>query len=388
MNQDQIINYIFSLQTPEYGFYLQNKFKQRTLMSSSFAIMTLELIDAINLINKEAHSAYLLSSQDSASGLFIDSNLNIDFKDILNLEKNYISFQSTAFSLSALDILGEKPKFSFNFLDTYRDKKFLEEWICSLNWSNPWHESNKIMFIMQFLSYENLCLNNKESKELIVFLLDILNNLIDRKTGLWGTDKGASLFSAIAAAFHFYIFYQYFKKEIPCSNLVLDYTVSHQELDGLFHPLGGGGACEDLDSIYIITQLAKDKKAVKSCLLNAYNSIINLQLQDGGFCWASRPNFPMNYGLKYLNIFSSSFHFGMFKWIVKKNILGTFIPIFKDGKQYSYSNWCMMKYNINESDSWSTWFRLLALAKIETIFPEFKDNDINFNFRPLPSLGY
>ena len=57
-------------------------------------------------------------------------------------------------------------------------------------------------------------------------------------------------------------------------------------------------------------------------------------------------------------------------------------------KQYKYSGWNMMKYDIDKSDIWSTWFRLLALATIEKKIPQLKNNDIDFKFRSLPSLGW
>ena len=53
-----------------------------------------------------------------------------------------------------------------------------------------------------------------------------------------------------------------------------------------------------------------------------------------------------------------------------------------------YSNWDQMKYNINQSDIWSTWFRLLAIATIEKKYPDLKKHDINFQFRSIPSLGW
>ena len=46
-----------------------------------------------------------------------------------------------------------------------------------------------------------------------------------------------------------------------------------------------------------------------------------------------------------------------------------------------------MKYDIGLSDSWSTWFNLLSLATIEDKIPSLKQHNIDFNFRPLPSIG-
>ena len=78
----------------------------------------------------------------------------------------------------------------------------------------------------------------------------------------------------------------------------------------------------------------------------------------------------------------------MFKWVVKNNLIGSFFPFVKENKIYRYSNWDEMKFNIRFSDAWSTWFRLLSIATIEKMHPSIKSNDIDFKFRPIPSIGW
>jgi len=78
----------------------------------------------------------------------------------------------------------------------------------------------------------------------------------------------------------------------------------------------------------------------------------------------------------------------MFKWVLKNNIAGTFFPFLREAKTYRYSNWNEMKFNIQCSDSWSTWFRLLSIAAIEKMNPNYKKHDIDFKFRSIPSIGW
>ena len=159
--------------------------------------------------------------------------------------------------------------------------------------------------------------------------------------------------------------------------------------DGLFHPFGGGGACEDLDAIDIIykTNSGVNTKSEES-LKRAYRALLQNFDKNGGFCWAKRPAFPFLVGLKYFNPSLELFNIGMIKWIIKNNYIGSLIPFFKEKKIYEYSNWNLMKYRINLSDSWSTWFRLLSIATIERLLPELKKHDIDYKFRRLPSIGW
>ena len=105
---------------------------------------------------------------------------------------------------------------------------------------------------------------------MLIYILGLLDTLNDPRTGLWGTNYGASNFSAVAGAFHFYNHYKYYEREIPSSDSVLENVISIQEKDGLFNPLGGGGACEDLDAIDIIFKLTTNTSAVEHSLIKAY----------------------------------------------------------------------------------------------------------------------
>ena len=389
MNKKNIENYIFSLKNSNGGFYLQKHFNQTTLMSSAFSIITLELVDSLNKVEITKEQNYFLKYQDEKTGFFVDPNLNLDYKKIEDIELNYIHYQTTAFSLSALDALGMKTKYNFTFLNAFRGKEKILKFFEKIDWRNPWHESNKIMFLLQFFSYEYIVIKEKDSLDHIHTILDCLDSAQDSKTGLWGTQFKASSFASMAAAYHFLIFYKYFNRKIKFSEKISSSVFQLQMRDGLFHPFGGGGACEDLDAIDVIykTNSGVNTKSEES-LKRAYRALLQNFDKNGGFCWAKRPTFPFLVGLKYFNPSLELFNIGMIKWIIKNNYIGSLIPFFKEKKIYEYSNWNLMKYHINLSDSWSTWFRLLSIATIERLLPHLKKHDIDYKFRRLPSIGW
>ena len=389
INKKNIENYIFSLKNSNGGFYLQKNFNQTTLMSSAFSIITLELVDSLDKIETSKEQNYFLKYQDEKTGFFVDPSLKLDYKKIEDIELNYIHYQTTAFSVSALDALGMKPKYDFTFLNAFRGKEKISKFFEKIDWRNPWHESNKIMFLLQFFSYEYIVMKKENSLDDIHTILDCLDSAQDSKTGLWGTQFKASSFASMAAAYHFLIFYKYFNRKINFSEKISSSVFQLQMRDGLFHPFGGGGACEDLDAIDVIYKISSDiSTESEESLKRAYRALLQNYDKNGGFCWAKRPTFPFLVGLKYFNPSLELFNLGMIKWIIKNNYIGSLIPFFKEKKIYEYSNWNLMKYRINLSDSWSTWFRLLSIATIERLLPELKKHDIDYKFRRLPSIGW
>ena len=243
-----------SLRDSDSSFVLQKKFNQSTLMSSAFSLLTLELIGCIESLNSQAYVNPFLQNQDKTSGLIIDPKTTFDRSSLEDPEKNYIHYQTTAFSLSAIDALGYAPEHSLVFLDYFRDKNNINKYFENIDWSNPWHESNKIMFLLQFFSFELIRLKDESAKKYIDQILDLLDKYQDSKTGLWGTQYGASSFSAMAAGFHFIMFYQHFNRDIRFKELVVESVCNLQMKDGLFHPFGGGGACEDMDAIDMLVK--------------------------------------------------------------------------------------------------------------------------------------
>ena len=389
MNKKNIENFIFSLKNTNGGFYLQKNFNQTTLMSSAFSIITLELINSLGKIETSKEQNYFLKHQDEKTGFFVDPNLNLEYNKIEDIEFNYIHYQTTAFSLSALDALEMKPKYNFTFMNSFRGKEKISKLFEKINWRNPWHESNKIMFLLQFFSYEYIVMKKKDSLVDIHTIIDCLDSAQDSKTGLWGTQFKASSFASMAAAYHFLIFYKYFNRRINFSEKISSSVFQLQMRDGLFHPFGGGGACEDLDAIDVIYKISSDVSTEsEESLKRAYRALLQNYDKNGGFSWAKRPTFPFLVGLKYFNPSLEIFNIGMIKWIIKNNYIGSLIPFFKEKKIYEYSNWNLMKYNINLSDSWSTWFRLLSIATIERLLPDLKKHDIDYKFRRLPSIGW
>ena len=339
-----------------YGFkFFENG--NLTILSTSFGVQLNFLLDSLKNYPIDKICVNLRKQQDRKAGLFIDNDF--DIKQTIGFEEEYIFWQFTYFTTIALDMLGEKPLFSFNFLSKLKNKKSLAKWLGKQYFRNFWYTSNKIMFLAYFLSYEQQRLNI-DNRVLINYLFDFLDLKQDSDTGFWGTQNGASLENGMFGASHIYLFYDYYGKEINYKDKIIDNVIKLQNSFGLFGSKFGG-TCEDYDAIEILSILMKHSdykyEIIKKTINKTYNMIQKNQNKDGGF----------SYKIDNRNILEKT-----------KDV------IFKRNYFYSYSGWNKMQSNYFKSDIWGTYFRVLTIAKIAEMLNKKSD----YQFYSLPGWGY
>lgn len=382
------------LKNSPYGIYKFCSNGHVTIMSSCFALFIRELLNDLENIfdeDKQEWIDYLKSSQDQATGLFYDPGYNrSDLKG--KHDEEYFLYQNSMFCLSALNALDSKPNYQLAFLEKYKNDEYLLTWLKNLNWSNPWLVSNNVMFIMYFLLFELETNNESTNVRYINIIFGYLDSIQDPETGYWGTNQGSSLFNGMAGAFHFYFFYVYCNRHIQYAEKIIDSTLALQHHDGLFSPAGGGGHCEDLDAIDILvkfSQLSSYRESEVDISLNkAIYALLENKNSDGGFCYAKLYRYSLSDWKKSLthlyyekNIRLSDKFWLLFVQAGKQALL----PFIKE-YQWKYSSWNLMSCKINESDMWSTWFRLLAIALIDS--RDRGGKNMNWTFRKQAALGW
>ena len=126
---------------------------------------------------------------------------------------------------------------------------------------------------------------------------------------------------------------------------------------------------------------------LKKSLQATYNSLLATQNEDGGFCWAKRNNLNLNDFIYTIN----------FKMLLNKcdfmsngisKIKTIVCNITKNGICWKYSSLETMKLKTDESDLFSTWFRLTSIAFIEKTFPDIHENSFDWNLRNKCGLGF
>jgi hypothetical protein len=222
-----------------------------------------------------------------------------------------------------------------------------EGWLESLDWSDPWLESNRVMFALEILLPGNPAAHSR--------LLDWLGANVDPRTGFWGTDRGATLLRGMAGAYHFYGFLMAHGRPLPDPKTVVRNTLALQHEDGLFAPAGGGNSCLDMDGIDILCLFepaltVEWHKAVRDALLLATDAILGLQQPDGGFPESSGEDARR-----------------------RQTTLGAADPdrlsqTWCGERRIRYSSWVRMEYDATRSDLWSTLCRVLSLLRVLQVF--------------------
>ena len=63
-------------------------------------------------------------------------------------------------------------------------------------------------------------------------------------TSFWGNSVAHRYYSRFQKAFHQFVIYNYWRRDIPCNKKIVDIVLSLQDRDGHFAPvLGGEGCC-------------------------------------------------------------------------------------------------------------------------------------------------
>ena len=327
---------------------------RKTLVSTCISILLLEGAGALETISEPDRSRWIgeiRSCQDSDTGLFADPLLASSDVPSRTHDREYLIWQTTYYALQALDALGATASAPLTFVERFLDPKAVESWLDELNWSNAWLESNRIMFLLAAVIYRVEREHKTGDAALLHRVFDWLDREQDPRTGVWGTTKGSGLLNALAGAYHFVPFYEYVRRPVPAATRMIDAALSLQKADGLFAAQAGGGACEDLDAIDVLTVLGRHTThragEIRRAAIRAYWAVWNLQKADGSFPYSGRPG----------------------------------------NETYSYSGWEPATAGQNDGDVWSTWFRAVLLATVSAAYPQDTPS-CRWRFRRWPALGY
>jgi hypothetical protein len=350
-----------------------------TALSLCFAILTAEIYDALPDSQREGWQQMLQAIQDPSTGLFVDPLLSADDLEPGSPGIDYLLYQTTYFALHALDALGCRARYPLHFIAPFYDVAFLETWLEGLDWSNPWKESNWVMFIASalYLAWEGE--NDQSALFALNHLLDWLNLRQDPKTGFWGLQDGAALLDAMAGAYHFLPFYFCLDRSVHYPDQMIESTLALQQPDGLFHPDGGGDTCLDVDAVDILVKCSLVTphlaSKVRAALDQAYYGLLDNQSADGGFCRARhRPLPPKSWKRRFGEAF------GLDRLLRK--------PYSPPREIWHYSGWEKMPFDVHQGDLWSTWFRSYGLALISSRYPKEFPSDGRWRFRRVPALGW
>ncbi len=291
--------------------------------------------------------------------------------------------QLLCFSLSALSILDEsKPALLNDYvkeqLSLYHPDKPLNE-LGSLEGIPG--SGNQAMFYAVFLIHAKKYLDINTSLEIDNWISNHI--LYTNSFGLWGKTNNLK---------HLHFQNGYHQYEIIDflgikNNKLWKYKnqlINLADQYGHFAPIIGGGGCYDYDAIFLLTSsnIKKDKELEK-ILCKIKENLILMQNKDGGF--------PENKLAKAgIRKFYLPQIFFILKAISRKELfierLKILLSIHLPKNKFINTHWTKYSRKWNESDLWDTWFRLLAIARIE-IFLDNKNLE-KWNMINYPGIGF
>ena len=299
-------------------------------------------------------------------------------------------YQLTCFCLSALAILGEKPRYEFKFMEQYGDPESIEKYLYERGCDEGRASSgNKAMFLAIFLTHLYETTGEQKYKNLI----DVWFNFHDRyvnSSGFWGQERSCHSYHGIQNGLHQFVIYWYWGRKLHHHEAIIDVALSLQSRDGFFSPTPGGEACHDYDVVHTLVTLSNETRykrdMILKALLKAQKANLENQRPDGGFCQSVK---QLNgYGDIIKNvpfIFSSFDHFQCYYRLRRT------ISIVKYNQQRINTGWTGNDRGWSESSLWDTWFRSLIIGEVQVLTNNEKSPFVSFlpmNFHNHIGLGH
>lgn len=201
--------------------------------------------------------------------------------------------------------------------------------------------------------------------------------------GFWGPDRGMTHLQ-FQNGYHQYEILEYLGVVSPRVEEAVAAVRILADPAGHFAPYPGGGGCFDYDAVFLLTPDGRIPDVpTRDLLLKTAASIIASQNNDGGFCESHfvRPRSVANL-----------WHFARHVMLALSNP-GAFSERLRYGLALQrpkhdriHTHWSRYSRLWDESDLWDSWFRMLALARIDVaLHPEHADR---WGFIDYPGIGY
>jgi GT2 family glycosyltransferase len=326
------------------------------VLSTTLAIflrLHLQSLREVSERDRLSWGRYLTACQKSDTGFFVDPALGppeaaaeVSTAD----DDNPATGLVTCFVLQALKVLDTPATSALHFMDALGDRRAVEAWLESADWSNAALQSERMMCVLVFL-IQRAELEQKPSA-LVQYhrILDWCEAIQHSKTGLIGVAPGNVLLQSIVATDRLVPFFTYVHRPIRRVASVVDTILSIQESDdGLAR--SRGSAREALAAVNLLGLLGRHSTYrsadVKEALIRSYGAIVAMQREDGSFP-ETRTSVPESH------LFDATALAG-------PSMAG---------------------------DLLSLWIRVLTLTIIERRYPDKFPAGSQWRFQPWPGLGY
>lgn len=201
--------------------------------------------------------------------------------------------------------------------------------------------------------------------------------------GFWGNAEGMTHLQ-FQNGYHQYEILEYLNISNSNTSNMLRAVCSMADREGHFAPYPGGGGCYDYDAVFLLTPDGQIfDQSIRQLLLKTASTIKREQGVDGGFpeSLSVRPRSAAN-GLKFIEHILSAI--GNWSLLIERIRYG--ITLQRSKHDRIHTHWSRYSRAWDEADLWDSWFRMLALARIDVACNPHHYKE--WGFIDYPGIGY
>lgn len=269
--------------------------------------------------------------------------------------------QLLAFSLSALSVLGTLSDDPLEDLIVEQLPESVERELQRLECLSGREQSgNQAMFMAVFLLHARDSLGLSVDAQIQDWVRCHLASM--NRFGFWSGARGMTALQ-FQNGYHQYEILEYLGGKSDKIETTCDSVAQLADSQGHFAPYPGGGGCFDYDAVFMLTPDGEiPNRHVAEILKRTAATLLSEQQPDGGFCESIyvRPRSPTNTVRSVRHVLNAlpnmpaaleRFRYALALQRRKYDRIET--------------HWSTYSRRWDESDLWDSWFRMLALARIE-----------------------
>lgn len=210
-------------------------------------------LDAMPAADLDTWAECFLSRQSEYGFFAADPAVRKQSLTLTDMESHW---HFTRGNLWSLRLLNRPPRHPLRFIDPLLEPKNLYRWVKQYDWSNSWAAANQLLACGTALMAARDWFGASDvNRALELGMYPALEELLDEKTGFWGTQLGADLSNGLFGTIH--VTPIYFAQGWPLRAVErnVDSTIACQLPDGSYWP--GGSDCPDFDGAYMMANLAE-----------------------------------------------------------------------------------------------------------------------------------
>lgn len=240
---------------------------------------------------------------------------------------------------------------------------------------------NQAMFLAIFLLHARDFADRDTSRDIELWVSRHLASM--NSNGFWG-GRAEMTHLQFQNGYHQHEILEYLQVDSPHSARSIDAVLSLADPGGHFAPYPGGGGCYDYDAVFMLTPHGGGGGIRASeQLLHTAKAIMGEQNSDGGFAETLqvRPRSISNVWRSANRVFGALGNVPLF---VER--LRYAVALQRPKHNHVHTHWSEYSREWSESDLWDTWFRLLALARVDVSLDPRRATD--WGFIDYPGIGF